>query len=114
MGKNLLHGQSYDFAGIVEFFFQVALGGPAVGLACGLVALLILILIKNSTEGNDADNASNQTTLAFVVAYLSFFVGEQVCEVSGVLACVVCGVCIAAYGTPLLSSIHDIHHVWHV
>merc|ERR1712166_1001009 len=112
--KNLLHGQSYDFAGIVEFFFQVALGGPAVGLAFGLVALLILILIKNSTEGNDADNASNQTTLTFVVAYLSFFVGEQVCEVSGVLACVTTGTMIAGYGWPLLSAKHSLHNVWHV
>jgi len=112
--KNLLHGQSYDFWGVLEFLFQVALGGPAVGLAFGLVAIGVLIIIKNSTEGKEADNLSNQTTLTFVVAYLSFFVGEEVCEVSGVLACVVCGVCIAAYGTPLLSSIHDIHHVWHV
>ena len=112
--KNLLHGQTYDFGGIVEFFFQVALGGPAVGLACGLVALLILILIKNSTEGNDTDNASNQTTLTFVVAYLSFFVGEQVCEVSGVLACVTTGTMIAGYGWPLLSAKHSLHNCWHV
>lgn len=111
--KNLLHGQSYDFWGVVEFFFQVALGGPAVGLAFGIVALMILIVIKNYTKGGQ-DNLSNQTTLTFVVAYLSFFVGEEVCEVSGVLACVVCGVVIAAYGWPLLTAMHEIHHVWHV
>jgi NhaP-type Na+/H+ or K+/H+ antiporter len=112
--KNLLHGQSYDFWGVVEFFFQVALGGPAVGLAFGIVTLFVLTVIKNSTEGSASNNLSNQTTLTFVVAYLSFFVGEEVCEVSGVLACVTCGVAIAAFGWPLLSAQHEIHHVWHV
>jgi len=112
--KNLLQGQTYDFWGVVEFFFQVALGGPAVGLAFGFGSLLVLIFIKNSTEGNEADNLTNQTSLTFVIAYLSFFVGEEVCEVSGVLACVVCGIVIARYGWPMLTSEHDIKHVWHV
>jgi NhaP-type Na+/H+ or K+/H+ antiporter len=112
--KNLLHGKSYDFGGVVEFLFQVALGGPAVGIAFGLGALLTLIIIKNSSEGSESDNLANQTTLTFVTAYLAFFVGEEVCEVSGVLACVGSAVVIAAVGWPLLTARHQIHHVWHV
>ena len=67
---------------VTHLWIQVALGGPAVGLAFGFGALGVLVIIKNSTEGKEADNLSNQTTLTFVVAYLSFFVGEEVCEVT--------------------------------
>jgi len=67
---------------IIHLWIQVALGGPAVGLAFGFGALGVLLIIKYSTEGKEADNLSNQTTLTFVVAYLSFFVGEEVCEVT--------------------------------
>jgi len=112
--RNLLQGKSYDFGGVVEFLFQVALGGPAVGLAFGLVALVLLILLKISAEDNEHQGLTNQTTITFVLAYLSFFVGEHICEVSGVLSCVTAGVVIAAYGWPLITSAQALKHVWHV
>ena len=98
----------------ITYGTQVALGGPAVGIAFGIGALCILIVIKNGWEHTKENNASNQTTLTFVIAYLSFFVGEQVCEVSGVLACVVSGVVISGYGKSLLTEQHTLHNVWHV
>eukprot|EP00656_Telonema_subtile_P050975 TRINITY_DN6740_c0_g1_i1.p1 TRINITY_DN6740_c0_g1~~TRINITY_DN6740_c0_g1_i1.p1 ORF type:complete len:785 (+),score=195.09 TRINITY_DN6740_c0_g1_i1:165-2519(+) len=112
--RNLLLGESYTAGGVIGFLFQVALGGPAVGLAFGGAALITLRLIKHANPDSDEKDLSNQTTLTFVLAYLSFFVGEHVAGVSGVLACVTTGVVIAAYGWPLIDSREALQHVWHV
>ena len=142
--KNMLHGDTYDVAGVVEFLFQVALGGPAVGLLFGISGIVILVLFKHYIDDDEDRNLCNQTTITFAMyvlrmycvcmycvcmvfghcvfplsifagrAYISFFVGEEVCAVSGVLACVVTAVCIAAWGWPLIDSRHALKHVWHV
>eukprot|EP00658_Telonema_sp_P-2_P006872 TRINITY_DN12585_c0_g1_i12.p1 TRINITY_DN12585_c0_g1~~TRINITY_DN12585_c0_g1_i12.p1 ORF type:complete len:815 (+),score=232.07 TRINITY_DN12585_c0_g1_i12:188-2632(+) len=112
--RNLLLGKSYDAGGVIEYLFQVALGGPAVGIAFGIGALIILSIMKRGSPDNHEQDLSNQTTLTFAMAYLSFFVGEHVCEVSGVLACVTAGVMIAAFAWPLLDSRQALRHVWHV
>lgn len=95
--KNMLQGKSYSVGDVIEFLCRVALGGPAVGLAFGVVALFLLVTVRRSYQDDEGIALLGQTTLTFVMAYCAFFVGEQVCEVAP-------SPCIAALCNALWSS----------
>ena len=54
-----------------------------------------------------------QFSITLIVAYISFFVGEQVLKVSGVLCTVTAALMIAMYGNPLFGDHEAMHRVWH-
>lgn len=68
----------------IAFFARLALGGPALGLACGIVTTIWIKFIFS--------NLFLEISLTLVSAYLTFYLAEDVLEVSGVLAVVAFGI----------------------
>lgn len=71
------------------FFEQIYLGGPAFGLACGIVAVTVLNLINNELE--------IEIISIFGMAYLVFYIADVELGVSAVLAIVVMGLFMAKH-----------------
>lgn len=68
----------------LAFFAQLALGGPALGVACGLVTTLWIKCVFS--------NLFLEVSLTFVSAYLTFYLAEDVFGTSGVLSVVAFGI----------------------
>ncbi|KAH8054975.1 potassium:proton antiporter [Aureococcus anophagefferens] len=98
-----------DWWSILVFFVRMAVGGPLIGFAFGFMALWALMRCTRSHEHVDA---TLQSTITLVCAYLSFFVAEQCAKASGVLSCVCAGLVLAKYASPLLANRHAMHHIW--
>ncbi|EGD83211.1 Na+/H+ antiporter [Salpingoeca rosetta] len=92
----------------VEMAFQLSIGGPALGLLWGVVTIFFI--------GRIIDDDLAEVTTTVMSAYLLFFVAEDVCEVSGVLALVTMGACFAAYGRTRISprSEQSTHTFWRI
>eukprot|EP00056_Hartaetosiga_gracilis_P008131 m.116515 g.116515 ORF g.116515 m.116515 type:complete len:1339 (-) comp12854_c0_seq1:67-4083(-) len=92
----------------VKTALQLSLGGPALGLLWGVVTIFWI--------GRIIDDDLSEVTVTLLSAYLLFFVAEDVCHVSAVLALVVLGVCFAAYGKTRISphSEHSTHTFWRI
>ncbi|KAK3283476.1 hypothetical protein CYMTET_8826 [Cymbomonas tetramitiformis] len=99
-----LTGHTYSTLEILKFFFQMALGGPALGILFGCIALIWLATgtIKNM-----------QVTVTISLAYIAFFIGENDAKVSGILA-VFGGACVMALTAwPFIEHHHVVHAIWH-
>jgi NhaP-type Na+/H+ or K+/H+ antiporter len=88
-----------DFASGFATFFRMSLGGMAVGLAFAAGLLIILYELDRRLE---PEYNVLQVVAALTVAYLSYYVSEQACVMSGVVACVVTGVTVRAFGRGLI------------
>lgn len=78
-----------DLGESIRFFARLALGGPALGIGCGIVATLWIKCVFN--------NIFVEISLTFVSAYLTFYLAEDVVEVSGVLAVVALGIFMSTF-----------------
>lgn len=76
-------------------FVRMSLGGVAVGLG---FAMGLLLLLYELDRRLDKENNVLQVVAAVSTAYMSYYVSEQVCQMSGVIACVTCGVMTKALG----------------
>eukprot|EP00055_Hartaetosiga_balthica_P009678 m.39105 g.39105 ORF g.39105 m.39105 type:complete len:1369 (+) comp6841_c0_seq1:103-4209(+) len=90
----------------VEKALRLSLGGPALGLLWGVISIFWI--------GRIIDDDLSEVSITLLSAYLLFFVAEDVCGVSAVLALVVLGACFAAYGKTRISpnSLHSTHTFW--
>jgi hypothetical protein len=79
----------------------MSLGGTAVGIA---FAGCLLILLYELDRRLEPEYNVLQVVAALTIAYLSYYVSEQVCEMSGVIACVVCGITAKALGRGLMTD----------
>jgi NhaP-type Na+/H+ or K+/H+ antiporter len=93
--------ETLSASSVAAYFAQVAMGGPLLGWAIARALLVWLQAVNKRT--NDADGLL-QTMLTFAFAYLIFYVTENTCKVSGVLATVTAGVVLAAEARPVLVS----------
>ena len=75
---------------VVKQLAQLSLGGPAVGLAFGVVMVIWLRFIYNHDVV--------EVTMTIVAALGSFFVGNEILGVSGVLAVLCLGFFMVAFG----------------
>jgi len=80
--------------GIVTFV-RMSLGGVTIGI---VFAMGLLLLLYELDRRLDKENNVLQVVAAVSTAYLSYYVSEQVCQMSGVIACVTCGVMTKALG----------------
>jgi NhaP-type Na+/H+ or K+/H+ antiporter len=80
-------------------FFRMALGGLAIGLLFGLGLLAILHVLDRRME---PEYNVLQVSAALSMAYLSYFVADQVLQMSGVTACVTCGIVARAMGKGMI------------
>jgi NhaP-type Na+/H+ or K+/H+ antiporter len=74
---------------IVQKFSVDILGGPAFGIACGIIAVIVLNMVHNELEV--------EIISTFGLAYLVFYVADVELEVSAVLALVVMGLFMAKH-----------------
>jgi NhaP-type Na+/H+ or K+/H+ antiporter len=79
----------------ILMFFRMSLGGVAVGFC---FAMGLLLLLYELDRRLDPENNVWQVVAAVSTAYMSYYVSEQVCQMSGVIACVTCGVTTKALG----------------
>eukprot|EP00977_Amphora_coffeiformis_P008103 scaffold1815_cov208-Amphora_coffeaeformis.AAC.6 len=85
----------------IATFFRMSLGGTAVGF--GFAAGLLVILDRLDRRLEPEYNVL-QVVAALTTAYVSYYVSEQVCQMSGVIACVVCGITARALGRGLMTD----------
>ncbi|GAB0493946.1 hypothetical protein MMPV_005234 [Pyropia vietnamensis] len=93
-------------AQIVVRVLRLSLGGVAMGLVFGLVALVTLSLVYEAFEV--------ETSVLLVVAFLGFWTAQVPAIFSGVICNVTSGLVLSAYARPLISpSVRDpLHHLW--
>ncbi|XP_043218270.1 sodium/hydrogen exchanger 10-like isoform X2 [Amphibalanus amphitrite] len=90
---------------ILARFCQIAIGGPIFGIACGHFFVFWLSRIFN--------DAVSEITLTIVAAYFTFYVGEVLLEVSGVMAVVCLGVVINSKKTSISPEVEpSLHMFW--
>eukprot|EP01062_Namystynia_karyoxenos_P055759 TRINITY_DN46802_c0_g1_i1.p1 TRINITY_DN46802_c0_g1~~TRINITY_DN46802_c0_g1_i1.p1 ORF type:complete len:1617 (+),score=586.36 TRINITY_DN46802_c0_g1_i1:99-4949(+) len=84
---------------------KVAGGGPLLGYACGMVSVFCLSKVFN--------DPLIEITTSLVTAYVTFFLAEAYCKVSGVLAVVVCGVYMSHRRQCISPEVHHtLHEFW--
>ena len=90
---------------LVLEFIKVALGGPLLGYACGWVSVFCLSRVFN--------DPLIEITTSLVTAYVTFFVAEAYCHVSGVLAVVACGIYMSHRKQCISPEVHHtLHEFW--
>ena len=78
----LMPGEELRFTTAAAEFSLLFFGGIAVGIACGSIAALLLINIRNT---------ANVAMLSLLTAYGSFYLGEHILHVSGIMATLLAG-----------------------
>lgn len=88
------------------FFCRLSLGGPLIGIICGVIVSLWLSRIVN--------NPILEVNLTVFSAYILFYIAESELKVSGILAMVAFGLWMTRSGKTRISSAseHAVHYVW--
>jgi len=95
---------------LMFLFFQLAICGSLVGKAFGWITVLLLSKNANRTSHH---SATIQISLTVCCAYLSFYIGQMVFGVSGVLCCIFSGVFLAQHAWPQFVEKESISSMWH-
>jgi NhaP-type Na+/H+ or K+/H+ antiporter len=103
-------GTTYSIQEIIEFFCQMAIGGPLFGIGMGMLALKWISTVNHKADEQDY---IIQIAITLSTAYLTFFLAEGECGVSGVLATICAAEVLAGYAWPKILDTHSMHHVWH-
>ena len=90
-----LSDESFSVGEGILTFVRMSFGGVAVGFC---FAMGLLLLLYELDRRLDKENSVIQVVAAVSTAYMSYYVSEQVCQMSGVIACVTCGVLTKAFG----------------
>jgi hypothetical protein len=85
----------------VALFFQMSLGGTAMGVAFSLGLLAVLWQLDRRLE-REFDVL--QVVCGLATAYLCFYVCDQILTMSGVAACVTLGISVNAYGRGMIND----------
>ena len=95
-----------DAGGIAATFFVKALGGPAIGIFFGTVALWWISHVFN--------DPMVEISISIATAYLAYYVSEFWCDSSGVLTVVCVGLCFSRGGRTSISPevFHFLHEFW--
>ena len=80
---------------VIKQLCQLSIGGPAVGVAFGLVMVIWLRFIYNQDV--------EEVTMTIVAALGCFIVSNEILGVSGVLAVLCLGIWMAAFGSHHIS-----------
>lgn len=81
----------------------MSFGGVFCGFAFGIIGAVCLSYTENGTL---------ETVITLCVAYLGYFVAENMWNVSGVLATVTAGITISALGRSSIKDMKSLHQVW--
>lgn len=99
-------GRTFNWASIVKFLVQVALGAVGMGIAFGAASVLWLGFIFNDTV--------IEITLTLAVSYVAYFTAQEGAAVSGVLTVMTLGMFYAAAARTAFKgeSQQSLHHFW--
>lgn len=93
--ENTVHDGALSIPEIIVSIFRLSLGGAAMGIAFGIVALTILGLVYDEFEV--------ETSLTVIVAFLGFWTAQAPSKLSGVICNVASGLIISAFGRHLIT-----------
>lgn len=86
-------------------FLKIALGGPLFGWLMAKIAIACLSRVFN--------DAVVEITITLVATYITYYVGEAVLGVSGVMAVVILGITMSAEKTCISPDVeHEVHEFW--
>ena len=90
-----LHSHPTSIVLIIGFLMKVIIVSPLIGSLIGIISVLFTILVERvQGPGHTAPLFSAgiiQLVIPLCCAYLSFFVAEKYCQVSGILSCCCAG-----------------------
>ena len=104
---DIVEGGTPTFMDIVIKFVRLSVGGPLLGILCGVIMSFLLRRIHN--------NFVLEVNTTIFISYLLFFIAESTSvHVSGILAVVAMGLYMTNTGKTRISanSEHSVHHVW--
>ena len=106
-----LMSKDYDTpSAITIYFVRVMFISPIVGALLGLLCVLALRLLNRRVSHDDC---TMQMALTLCCAYISFFLGQYILKVSGVISCVTAGVMLSWLAPPLFLQPESLEVVWH-
>lgn len=102
----LVRGKGLDLQAASLQFLILFLGGAALGLAMGRVLLVTIRRLGN--------HRAAEVTLTVAAAYATFIIGDKMLDVSGVVAVVVLGLRVSAWGKTIFlpNNWRHLHNVW--
>eukprot|EP01035_Chromulina_nebulosa_P018392 gene18392-24093_t len=83
-------------------------GSPAIGIALGLIAHKLMRFFDSPTH----PHIDIQIGITLACAYISFYVAEGPCNMSGVLSCCGAGLVISWLGSPKILDDEKMHLIW--
>lgn len=107
--NNLLNGETYTGGSLLLFVVDSCIGSVFVGAAFGLITVRWLRTANRPVSEIDV---LVQTAITLVSAYMTFFIAQNVLEISGALACVTSGAMVAWLGPPVILNHETLHNVW--
>lgn len=93
--ENTIDSDALSKGEIVLMVFKLSLGGMLMGVAFGIISLVILGLVYDEFEV--------ETSLTVIVAFLGFWTAQSPSKLSGVICNVASGLTISAFGRHLIT-----------
>lgn len=106
---DMLKGKHYDGGDVMLFFLKMAIGSPLFGALVGLVSVYVMSFLNKPLSSEDV---TVQIAITICCAYMTFFMAEYECGMSGLLACCGAGSMFAWLSPPLILEHETMHHVW--
>eukprot|EP01039_Chlorochromonas_danica_P001214 gene1214-1324_t len=106
---NSVNGRFYNVGSVFGFMFAAALGSVALGVVIGLLAVRWL---RSANRPLVETDVTIQIAVTICCAYLTFFLAQNVLEISGVLACCGAGAMLAWLAPPIILNHESMHNVW--
>lgn len=94
---------------VVVYFVRVIFISPLLGASFGFMSLLVISLANRRTNEGDT---TVQMAITIGCAYVSFYVGERLVQVSGVITCCAAGLVLARFAEPMILKIEAHNSIW--
>lgn len=106
---DMVKGKVYNAGDIIAYFLKMALGAPLFGACVGAVSVFAL---SRANKPLSNDDVTVQIAITVCCAYMTFFMAEYECKMSGLLACCGAGAVFSCFAPPLILEHETMHHVW--
>jgi NhaP-type Na+/H+ or K+/H+ antiporter len=104
-----LVGVNYSSLDILFYIFRMIILSPLLGLLLGLFTVFLMSFINSPLY---EDDVTIQILLTLSSAYLSFFIAQYECSLSGILSCFAAGTMLSWFGPTIILEHETMHHVW--
>ncbi|KAL3801649.1 hypothetical protein HJC23_013154 [Cyclotella cryptica] len=95
----------------IKMFLQLAFGGASIGLAFGFGTVFVICLLNRRLS---AEENVIQVVTTICSAYLAYFVAEILCNSSGIISTLVCGLTVKVFGETMINDWDLTLHFWQV